>query len=42
MKKRADARRERRKRQGLTEQKEKGFARNLDYLRKIYKVALQG
>ena len=42
MKKRDDARRERRKRQELTEQEEKGFARNSDYLRKIYKIAWPG
>jgi len=42
MKKRDDARQERRKRQELTKQEEKGFEWNSDYLRKIYKIAWPG
>ncbi len=38
MKKRADARRDRGKSQGLTEEKEKGLAGNSDSLGKLYKI----
>jgi hypothetical protein len=41
MKKRADARRDRGKSQGLTEEKEKGLAGNSDSLSKLYKTELK-